>query len=168
MLHVCSYTRGLCAEGHRVPTKAATGSFCSRLGRYPIGFGPVHLMKALCKWVHLMIQLNMIKKNKATHVHALSPPLSLYFPLVTHTLHYPGPFPLPTSMPVCAAICADVWLSSRGRQHTQSPIICSKPNVHNPRAGLTPRLPTNTHQHSERLIHGDVTREPTPGMNAER
>lgn len=24
-------------------------------------------MKALDKWVHLMIQLNMIKKNKATH-----------------------------------------------------------------------------------------------------
>lgn len=44
----------------------------SRLGCHPIGFGPAHLMKALCKWVHLMIRLNMIKKNEATHIHMLT------------------------------------------------------------------------------------------------
>lgn len=119
-------------------------------------------MKALDKWVHLMIQLNMIKKNKATQA------LPLYFCWYvshrctlshthTHALYYPGPFTLPSSMAVCAAICTDMWLSSQSQQHTQSLLICSKPNVHNPRAGLTPRLLQNTHQHSQRLIHCDVT-----------
>lgn len=75
----------------------------------------------------------------------------------THALYHPGPFTLPSSMAVCAAICTDMWLSSQSQQHTQSLIICSKPNVHNPRAGLTPPLLQNTHQHSQRLIHCDVT-----------
>lgn len=122
-------------------------------------------MKALCKWVHLMIQLNMIKKTKASHIHML--PLfpcwsfshtqtRTYTHTHTNTVKYLRPFVLSSSMPVRAAICAHVWLSSQGQQHTQSSIICSKPNVHNMRAGLTPRLLKNTHQHSERLILCDV------------
>lgn len=49
---------------------------------------------------------------------------------------------------VLVAICADVWLYSQAQQHTQSPVICSKPNVHSLTAKLTPCLLTNTHQHS--------------------
>ncbi len=104
MPHVCSYPD--LHRGTQSPHQSCNWrlqGFCSRLGRYPIGFGPVDLMKALCKWVHLMIQLNMIKKNKATHIHMLSLVFSvgLSFPhthACTHThritqspSHYPFP-----------------------------------------------------------------------------
>lgn len=75
MLHVCSCP-GL-NPGTQSPHQSYNWklqSFCSRLGWLPIGFGPAYLVKTLCKRVQLMIQLNMIKKNKSQPICTLHPP----------------------------------------------------------------------------------------------
>lgn len=60
-------------------------------------------------------------------------------------------------MSVIVRTCAAVWLFVGGTQPTQTPIICSKPDVHHPRARCAIRLLKNTHKHSELLIHSDIT-----------
>lgn len=120
MPHVCSYP----GRGAQSPLQSCNWrqqSFCSRLGRYPIGFGAVHLVKALCKWVHLMIQLNMIKKNKA--IYACSVSLSLVVSAShthTHTLCYPGPFTLPTHASLCGSLRRCVVILTRPTTHADS------------------------------------------------
>lgn len=71
-------------------------------------------MKALQKWVHQMIQPNMIKENKAAH----APPLLVYCCVShRHTFahrFYPAASTAPSSMVVCATY-PDSWLSSQNQ-----------------------------------------------------
>lgn len=84
-------------------------------------------MKALCKWVHLMIQLNMIKKNKATHIHML--PLSL--PVGPFLMHKPAHTYTHSEVPrafhiiqfhasSCGDLCSCVVILTRPTAHTES------------------------------------------------
>lgn len=101
-----------------------------------------------------MIQLNMIKRTKSTHI------LALFFGCRASNTRTPsrritqGPFTLPGSM----ALCTDAWWSSQSKRHTQTLVICSPTKC--PQSGSDTRChahcQTSTAGRSRRLIRCDA------------